>query len=122
MGLTTYERLIKTENAARRYLPGFCLENHQRFCPRCGTRKLYRLADDQRRCSSCRHTFHDFTGRWINRGNLSAGQWLRLIKLFELELSVRKIAQQRDIPHIYIQPLADFTKKKAELKAAIGRE
>jgi transposase len=94
MDLTTYERLIKTDNAARKYLLGFCLENHQRFCPRCGTRKLYRLADDRRRCASCRYTFHDFTGRWINRGNLSAGQWLRLIKLFELELSVRKTAQQ----------------------------
>ena len=94
MDLTTYERLVKTENAARKYLLGFCFENHQRFCPRCKEKKLYRLADDRRRCSSCRYTFHDFSGRWINQGNLTAGQWLRLIKLFELELSVRKIAQQ----------------------------
>jgi transposase len=94
MDLTTYERLVKTENAARKYLLGFCFENHQRFCPRCKGKKLYRLADDRRRCSSCRYTFHDFSGRWINQGNLTAGQWLRLIKLFELELSVRKIAQQ----------------------------
>jgi len=94
MDLTTYERLVKTENAARKYLLGFCFENHQRFCPRCKGKKLYRLADDRRRCSSCRYTFHDFSGRWINQGNLTAGQWLRLIKLFELELSIRKIAQQ----------------------------
>ncbi len=94
MDLTAYERLVKTENAARKYLLGFCFENHQRFCPRCKGKKLYRLADDRRRCSSCRYTFHDFSGRWINQGNLTAGQWLRLIKLFELELSVRKIAQQ----------------------------
>ena len=94
MDLTTYERLVKTENAARKYLLGFCFENHQRFCPRCKGKKLYRLADDRRRCSSCRYTFHDFSGRWINQGNLTAGQWLRLIKLYELELSVRKIAQQ----------------------------
>ena len=94
MDLTTYERLVKTENAARKYLLGFCFENHQRFCPRCKGKKLYRLADDRRRCSSCRYTFHDFSARWINQGNLTAGQWLRLIKLFELELSIRKIAQQ----------------------------
>lgn len=94
MDLTTYERLVKTENAARKYLLGFCFENHQRYCPRCKGKKLYRLADDRRRCSSCRYTFHDFSGRWINQGNLTAGHWLRLIKLFELELSVRKIAQQ----------------------------
>lgn len=94
MDLTSYERLVKTENAARKYLLGFCFENHQRFCPRCKGKKLYRLADDRRRCSSCRYTFHDFSGRWINQGNLTAGQWLRLVKLFELELSIRKIAQQ----------------------------
>lgn len=94
MDLTTYERLIKTENASRKYLLGFCFENHQRFCPRCEGKKLYRLADGRRRCASCRYTFHDFSGRWINQGNLTAGQWLRLLKLFELELSVRKIAQQ----------------------------
>lgn len=94
MDLTSYERLVKTENDARKYLLGFCFENHQRFCPRCKGKKLYRLVDDRRRCSSCRYTFHDFSGRWLNQGNLTAGQWLRLIKLFELELSVRKIAQQ----------------------------
>jgi transposase len=94
MDLTTYERLVKTENAARKYLLGFCFENHERFCPRCKGKKLYWLADDRRRCSSCGYTFHDFSGRWINQGNLTAGQWLRLVKLFELELSVRKIAQQ----------------------------
>ena len=49
MDLTTYERLIKTENAARKYLLGFCFENHQRYCPRCKGKKLYRLADDRRR-------------------------------------------------------------------------
>ena len=99
MDLTTYERLIKTEFAARNYLLGFCFENHQRFCPRCETRKLYRLKDGRRRCSSCRYTFHDFTGRWINRGNLTPGQWLRLVKLFELELSTRKISQQLGISY-----------------------
>ena len=67
---------------------------HQRFCPRGKGRKLYRLEDGWRRCSSCRYTFQDFSDRWINRGNFTAGKWLRLIKLFELELSTRKIAQQ----------------------------
>ncbi len=94
MDLTTYERLIKTESAARKYLAQNSFKNRRRFCPRCGTKKLYRLQDERRRCSACRYTFHDFTGRWINQGNLTAGQWLRLVKLFELELSTRKIAQQ----------------------------
>lgn len=94
MDLSTYEYLIKSESSARRYLLGFCLKNHQRFCPKCKARKLYRLSDGRRRCSRCGYTFHDFSGRWINRGGLSPGQWLRLVKLFELELSTRKIAYQ----------------------------
>lgn len=94
MDISTYEQLIKSESTARRYLLGYCWKNHQRFCPRCRWRKLYRLGDGRRRCSRCKYTFHDFTGRWINTGGLTPGQWLRVIKLFELELSVRKIATQ----------------------------
>ena len=94
MDLRAYERLVRSESSARRYLLGFCWKNHQRFCPRCHGRRLYRLSDGRRRCGRCRYTFHDFSGRWINRGGLGCGQWLRLVKLFELELSTRKIAWQ----------------------------
>ena len=99
MDLTTYESIIKSESTARKYVLGFCLKNHQRFCPLCGTKKLYRLKDGRRRCSSCRYTFHDLSGRWINHGALSCRDWLRLIKLFELEVSTRKIAFQLGIAY-----------------------
>jgi len=99
MDLISYEKLIKTEFSARKYMLGFCLKNHQRICPRCGHRKLYRLADSRRRCSRCRYSFNDFTGRWANRGALSCRDWLRLIKLFELEVSTRKIASQLGIAY-----------------------
>lgn len=72
MDLEAYEKLVFTETPARRYLLGVCWKNHQRFCPRCRCRKVYRLADGRRRCARCRYTFHDFSGRWINRGALSA--------------------------------------------------
>lgn len=94
MDLSTYERITKSESASRKYVLGFCFKNQQRFCPRCGKRKLYRLADRRYRCSRCNYTFHDRSGRWINKGNLSYGQWLRIVKLFELEISTRKIAKQ----------------------------
>ena len=102
MNISTYEQLIKSESTARRYLLGYCWKNHQprrwrghqRFCPHCRGRKLYKLGDGRRRCARCRYTFHDFTRRWINTGGLTPGQWLRIIKLFELELSTRKIATQ----------------------------
>lgn len=99
MDLSTYEHLIKTESSARRYVLGYCWKNQQRICPRCNSRKLYRLSDGRRRCSRCKYTFHDFSGRWINRGDLSCGEWLRLIKLFELEVSTRKMSQQLGISY-----------------------
>lgn len=98
MDLSTYEYLIRSESSARRFVLGLCFENHQRFCPRCKARKLYHVGE-RRRCSRCGYTFHDLSGRWINRGNLSYGEWLRIIKLFELELSTRKIARQMGLDY-----------------------
>jgi transposase len=94
MDLEAYEKLVHSDAAARRFLLGFCWKNHQRSCPRCYSRRLYRLAEGRRRCARCRYTFHDFSGRWINHGSLSPQQWLRLLKLFELEVSTRKMAAQ----------------------------
>jgi transposase len=99
MDLSTYEHLIKTESRACRYLLGFCFKSHQRICPRCKARKLYSLSDKRYRCSRCRYTFHDFSGRWINRGSLTCGQWLRVLKLFELEVSTRKVAAQLGVSY-----------------------
>ena len=94
MELETYYKLISSESRARKYLLGKCFKNHQRICPRCSCRKLYKLREGRYRCSRCDYTFQDFSGRWINRGRLSAVQWLSLIKLFELEVSVRKMSLQ----------------------------
>lgn len=94
MDLFTFTELISSENRARKYVLGFCWKNHQRFCPRCRTRKLYRLADKRYRCSRCHYTFHDLSGRWLNRGQLTLRQWLMIVKLFDLELSTRKIAKE----------------------------
>jgi transposase len=103
MDLSTYESLIKSEISAKKYLLRYCLKNQQRICPRCGSRKVPPRNDGRRRCLRCQYTFHDFSGRWINEGNLTSGQWLRLIKLFELEISVRKMAQQMGLsyPAVY---------------------
>ena len=76
-----------------------CFKNHQRVCPRCNSRKLYKLKDRRYRCSRCSYTFHDFSGRWINQGRLSCVQWLSLIKLFELEVSVRKMSLQMNLSY-----------------------
>ena len=99
MDLSTYYNLISSESNARKYLLVKCFKNHQRVCPRCSSRKLYKLTDERYRCSRCEYTFHDFSGRWINQGRLTCVQWLSLIKLFELEVSVRKMSQQMHLSY-----------------------
>lgn len=99
MDLTTYYNLINSESKACRYLSKKCLKNGHRFCPRCNNRKLYKLLDKRYRCSRCLYTFREFSGRWINQGRLTCVQWLSLIKLFELEVSVRKMSQQMGLSY-----------------------
>jgi transposase len=94
MDLINYEKIVKSEAAARRYLLRHCWKNKQRHCPRCGHTKIYTLADNRMRCAECRYTFHDFSRRWINMGGLSCRDWLRLIKLFELELTTHRMVSQ----------------------------
>ncbi|MEK6194321.1 MAG: IS1595 family transposase [Deltaproteobacteria bacterium] len=99
MDLNAYYKVIYSEKKARKYLTKRCRKNGRRFCPRCEHQKLYKLSSGKHRCSSCKYTFHDFSCRWINNGRLSCVQWLSLIKLFELELSVRKMAEQMNLAY-----------------------
>jgi len=99
MELTRYYELINSEQRAKNYLSKKCLKNGHRFCPRCLHRRRYKLSSGRRRCARCKYTFHDFSGRWIGLGNLSCIKWLSLIKLFELELSVRKMAEQMNLAY-----------------------
>lgn len=99
MDLKSFESLIKSENSARLFLAKLCWKNSRRFCTRCRSRKIYRIAGKRFRCKRCSYTFHDFTGRWVNRLRISYKNWLWIIKLFELELSARRIAQQTGLSY-----------------------
>lgn len=94
MDLNTFEYLCKTENKARLFFKKNCWKNRHVFCTTCKSYKVYRIPDKRYRCKRCGYRFHDFTGRWINRLNISFKKWLWIIKLFELEVSARKISQQ----------------------------
>ena len=94
MDLKSFEHIVKTENTARRFLTKLCWKNYRRFCIRCHSYEIYRIADKRYRCKHCKYTFHEFTGRWLNQVKITAKEWLWIIKLFELELSTRKIAEQ----------------------------
>lgn len=66
----------------RENLIAICRPDGVVSCPRCAERTVYPLKDGRFRCAGCVYTFHDFTGRWINRCNLQPAQWLALIRLF----------------------------------------
>ena len=96
MDLKTFESLVQSEVTARRYLLKACRKNGPCRCLRCEGRKLYRLGagDGRFRCAGCRYTFGVFTARWLAQMRLTPRQWLWVVKLFELEVSARKMAQQ----------------------------
>lgn len=99
MRFVDYEKYVASESKAYRFLLSFCWKNYQRFCPRCKHRKNYKLRDKRRRCAKCGYTFHDFSGRWINNCALSCRQWLRIIKLFEMDLTVLAMSRELDIAY-----------------------
>jgi len=94
MELKSFELIIKTERTAQLFLTKLCWKSYRRFCTRCRSYKIYRIVGKRFRCKRCGYTFHDFSGRWLNKLRISCKEWLWIIKLFELELSTRKIAQQ----------------------------
>src|SRR5512136_556314 len=99
MDLTTYHDLISSEGKAYRYLSRKCVKDGHRVCPRCQYRNKYKLKDGRYRCARCKYTYHTFSGRWINHGHLTCVQWLSILKLFELEVSVRKMAAQMGLSY-----------------------
>jgi transposase len=99
MDLNSFESLIKQENAARLFLIKSCWKNYRRFCIRCRGYKIYRIIGKRYRCKRCGYTFHDFSGRWINELRITPKQWVWVIKLFELELSAKKISEQINLSY-----------------------
>ncbi|MCM0755976.1 IS1595 family transposase [Desulfovibrio aminophilus] len=87
-------RAASSEEEARALLRDFCFPDGVPFCPRCGERRVYHLAEGRMRCGGCRYTFQEFTGRWINNGGLSCRQWLRLAGLFAGEATAHGIAKE----------------------------
>ncbi|XXJ21668.1 transposase [Desulfovibrio caledoniensis] len=88
-----FEALFRDEDKARDYFLELSWPTGDPFCPRCGHRKVYTLSGERLRCASCKYTFQPFSGRWINNGALSPGEWLRLIVLFVEERSVHQMKE-----------------------------
>jgi len=107
MDLKSFETLVRTENTARLFFKKLCWKNYRRFCSRCRSYAIYRIVGKRFRCKRCKYTFHDFSGRWINCLRISFKDWLWILKLFELELSARKISQQTGLSYPTVLKAAD---------------
>jgi transposase len=99
MDLETFEFIGKTENKARLFYRKYCWKKRHVFCTRCSSYKIYRIIGKRYRCKNCGYTFHDFSNRWINKLRISYKKWLWIVKLFELEVSARKIAEQTKLSY-----------------------
>ena len=99
MSIRSYENAVRSESVSRKYVLEKCFKNHQRYCLFCRSREFWKLGDGRRRCKRCKKVYHDLTQRWWNKVKLPLDDWLRIVKLFELELSARKIAKQLELPY-----------------------
>ena len=69
------------------------------------------MADQRYRCKQCRLIFNEFTGRWIGQLNINCVDWLRIVKLFELDLSAHKTARQVELSYPTVLKAYDIIRK-----------
>ena len=111
MDIKSFHLIVRKENTARRFLAKRLWKNYRRFCIRCKSYKVYRLSDGRFRCKRCGYTYFEWTGRWLGKLKISAIDWLWIIKLFELELSTRKIAKQVSISYPTVLKAVDLIRR-----------
>ena len=99
MRLLDVYQVIKSEKQAFRYLSKICRKKIHRVCAYCQGREVYQIPDKRFRCKRCGKRFSAFTNRWYGQSKISASQWLWLIKLFELEVSSHRIAQELKVSY-----------------------
>jgi len=99
MRLLEVYQAIKDKKQAFRYLSKITRKNGHRFCPYCKSREVYQIPDKRYRCKRCHKRFSVFTHRWYGQLKVTASQWLWLLKLFELEISSHRIAQELRISY-----------------------
>jgi transposase len=94
MAEKSFEQLVKTEDSALAFFKRLCWENYRRFCVRCHSYQFYRITGNRYRCKRCGYTFHDYSGRWINKCKIGSRSWLMIVKTFEMEHSARQISKR----------------------------
>jgi transposase len=92
-------QVIHSDKKAFRYVSKICRKNGHRICAYCYSRKVYAIPDQRFRCKRCGSRFSAFTNRWYGQLKISPSKWLGILKLFELEVSSRRIAREIDVSY-----------------------
>ena len=116
MDIVRFSKIGSSEDKAEAYLRKRCWPAGIVFCIRCDKNKVDKLSSGRYRCQSCGLTFSDFTGRWLGQLNVSACQWLWVIKLFEMGLSARKIGQETAPPSRFRDRLSYYLGRLKSVK------
>lgn len=112
MDMLAFERLVRSESAAKRYLLDSCAAAAPFDCPSCGGGKLYVIEGGaRRRCARCGRSFHPWSGRWINEARISARTWLWIVKLFELDLTAWTIAAETGASYPTVLKALDIVRR-----------
>lgn len=94
-----FEYVVRSENRARHFFRRKRWKKGRIFCTACHSYNVVRIPDRRYRCRRCKYRFHDFTGTYLNEIQIPFRSWLWILKLFELEVSARRIAQQIELSY-----------------------
>jgi transposase len=99
-----FMRIAASDESARKWVrflsrnidrPG--IKSGREVCPFCGERKRWKLRRDKYKCSRCKQEYTPFTATVFASMKIGMRAWLVLIKMFELEQSARKAAQEAKV-------------------------
>lgn len=100
MTIVDFEKIVRSDAVAERYLLDRIEEIEAIRCPACGGEKMYLIEGGaRRRCASCRHTFSPFAGRRLHGVKIAPRKWLWIVKLFELERPATVIASETGVSY-----------------------
>ncbi len=100
MDVFQFEAIVKTEGLSRRYIDHICRLTSELVCPKCRCSHTRRIEERNRyRCCGCGFRFKRYSGRWFGEINIPARTWLWIIKLFEMELTATKIAEETGLSY-----------------------
>ena len=93
------EQMVINDKNALEYLRGILWPEGEMFCPRCGEKRIYTLSGGRYRCSNCKYTFTELSGRWINTGGMAYTDWIYLARLFVEDFSAQAMSEEMGLSY-----------------------